>query len=142
MPDTTEPARVRYSRRWRRPPPGFPDPQGIVLAILNVTIPFFALVLCGYLAARSRRLPLAAVAPLNSFVLYFALPSLLFRFVANSPFRQIANTPIFIAYGVAGLLVFALTARSCADSITSAGATPPSAPWRPVGPTGATWASR
>jgi malonate transporter and related proteins len=81
-----------------------------VLAILNVTIPFFALVLCGYLAARGKRLPLAAVGPLNSFVLYFALPALLFRFVANSPFRQIANAPIFFGYGVAGLLIFGLTA--------------------------------
>jgi predicted permease len=81
-----------------------------LLAILNVTIPFFALVLCGYLAARGRRLPLAAVGPLNSFVLYFALPALLFRFVANSPFRQIANGPIFTAYGLSGLLVFALCA--------------------------------
>jgi len=84
-----------------------PDPP--VLAILNVTIPFFALVLCGYLAARGGRLPLAAVGPLNSFVLYFALPAMLFRFVANSPFRQIANAPIFLGYGLAGLLVFALT---------------------------------
>jgi malonate transporter len=81
-----------------------------VLAILNITIPFFALVLCGYLAARGRRLPLAAVGPLNSFVLYFALPALLFRFVANSPFRQIANAPIFFAYGLAGLAVLALAA--------------------------------
>ena len=81
-----------------------------LLAIVNVTIPFFALVLCGYLAARGRRLPLAAVGPLNSFVLYFALPALLFRFVANSPFRQIADLPIFTAYGIAGLLVFALSA--------------------------------
>jgi malonate transporter len=81
-----------------------------VLAILNVTVPFFALVLCGYLAARGRRLPLAAVGPLNSFVLYFALPALLFRFVANSPFRQIANAPIFLAYGSAGVLAFVLCA--------------------------------
>ena len=87
--------------------PGEGAPQSL-LAILNVTIPFFALVLCGYLAARGRRLPLAAVGPLNSFVLYFALPALLFRFVANAPFRQIANTPIFTAYGLTGLLVFAL----------------------------------
>jgi malonate transporter len=79
-----------------------------VLAILNVTVPFFALVLCGYLAARGRRLPLEAVGPLNSFVLYFALPALLFRFVANSPFRQIANGPIFLAYGIAGITAFLL----------------------------------
>ena len=81
-----------------------------MLAIVNVTLPFFALVLCGYLAARGRRLPLAAVGPLNSFVLYFALPALLFRFVANSPFRQIADLPIFTAYGLAGALVFGLSA--------------------------------
>ena len=81
-----------------------------MLAIVNVTIPFFALVLCGYLAARGRRLPLAAVGPLNSFVLYFALPALLFRFVANSPFRQIADLPIFTAYGLTGMLVFGLSA--------------------------------
>jgi predicted permease len=83
-----------------------------LLAILNVTIPFFALVLCGYLAAWGRRLPLAAVAPLNSFVLYFALPALLYRFVANAPFRQIANAPIFTAYGFAGLLVLGLAAAA------------------------------
>lgn len=81
-----------------------------MLAILNVTIPFFALVLCGYLAAWSRRLPLAAVAPLNGFVLYFALPALLYRFVANAPFRQIAHPPIFFAYGIAGVLIFGLCA--------------------------------
>lgn len=86
------------------------QPAPILLpAILNVTIPFFALVLCGYLAARYRRLPLTAVAPLNGFVLYFALPALLYRFVANSPFKQIANTPIFVAYGLAGVLVLGIT---------------------------------
>lgn len=73
-------------------------------------MPFFALVLCGYLAASTGRLPLAAVAPLNGFVLHFALPALLFRFVANSPFRQITNPPISLAYGLAGLLVLGLCA--------------------------------
>ncbi|HNL43159.1 MAG TPA: AEC family transporter, partial [Ottowia sp.] len=38
--------------------------------IFSVTFPFFALVLCGYLAARSRLLPLDAVPGLNMFVLY------------------------------------------------------------------------
>ena len=113
MPDTTQPAAYGTVIRWS-PYPGFPIPRLPVLAIFNVTVPFFALVLCGYLAARGRRLPLAAVGPLNSFVLYFALPALLFRFVANSPFRQIANTPMFLAYGLAGLLVFALAAVASA----------------------------
>ena len=41
-----------------------------VLHILLVTFPFFALVLCGYLAARRGMLPLEAIPGLNTFVLY------------------------------------------------------------------------
>ena len=43
-------------------------------AILAVTVPFFALVLAGRLAARQRVLPEAAIPGLNAYVLYFALP--------------------------------------------------------------------
>lgn len=49
-------------------------------AVVSVTFPFFALVLCGWVAARARWLPLEAVPGLNGFVLYFALPCLLFGF--------------------------------------------------------------
>ena len=49
-------------------------------AILAVTVPFFALVLCGWLAAQRGVLPDSAIPGLNAFVLYFALPCLLFRF--------------------------------------------------------------
>jgi predicted permease len=54
-----------------------------MLAILNVNTPFFALVLCGYLAARYRLLPENSVPALNTFVLYFALPCMLFRFSSS-----------------------------------------------------------
>ena len=49
-------------------------------AIFSVTVPFFALVLCGYLASRTGALPSSAVPGLNVFVLYFALPCMLLRF--------------------------------------------------------------
>jgi predicted permease len=65
-------------------------------AILAVTVPFFALVLCGYLAGRSRVLPEAAIPGLNLFVLYFALPCMLFRFGASLPVSQVLN-PVVIA---------------------------------------------
>ena len=39
--------------------------------ILAVTVPFFALVLCGYLAARQRVLPESAIPGLNAFVSVF-----------------------------------------------------------------------
>ena len=56
-----------------------------MLTILAITSPFFALVLCGYLAVRRSLLPLAAIGGLNSFVLYFALPCMLYRFGAATP---------------------------------------------------------
>jgi malonate transporter len=78
-----------------------------VLAIFEVTAPFFTLILCGYLAARFRLLPENAVPALNSFVLYFALPCLLFRFSAYTPFGELVNLPVFFAYLTTGLVLFA-----------------------------------
>jgi predicted permease len=88
-----------------------------MLAIINVTAPFFALVLCGFLAARFRMLPDNAVPALNTFVLYFALPCMLFRFASGTPFSQIFNPPVFLAYmctGLAMLLIFVLAIRYAA----------------------------
>src|SRR5438309_4586412 len=51
-----------------------------MLSTFAVTVPFFALVLLGYLAARQGVLSDASIPGLNVFVLYFALPSALFRF--------------------------------------------------------------
>ncbi len=81
-----------------------------MIPILNVTTPFFALVLCGYLAARYGMLPDSTVPALNTFVLYFALPCMLFRFASGTPFRNIVNIPVFLAYMVAGLVVLGLFA--------------------------------
>lgn len=76
-----------------------------MLEILSVTTPFFALVLCGYLAARARLLPLVAIPGLNTFVLYFALPCLLFRFGARTPIAQLLDPAVFLTYLVCALAV-------------------------------------
>jgi malonate transporter len=88
-----------------------------MLAIFQVTSPFFALILCGFLAARLRLLPENAVPALNTFVLYFALPCLLFGFCARTPFGELVNAPVFFAYLVTGLAlygVFAIAVRALA----------------------------
>lgn len=82
--------------------------------ILVVVAPFFALILCGFLAAHFRLLPPNTVPALNVFVLYFALPCMLFRFSARTPFEQLVNLPVFFAYATAGVLMlgaFAALAR-------------------------------
>jgi len=78
-------------------------------AILAVTIPFFALVLCGYLAAQRRVLPEAAIPGLNAFVLFFALPCLLFRFGASMPFAQLIDPVLIGIYATSALLIVFFT---------------------------------
>ena len=71
-----------------------------VLDVLLVTLPFFALVLCGYVATRRGMLPQAAIPGLNAYVLYFALPCMLWRFGATTP------TIDYLSAGVAGVYLF------------------------------------
>ncbi|NBS67162.1 MAG: AEC family transporter, partial [Betaproteobacteria bacterium] len=66
--------------------------------ILLQTFPFFALVLCGYLAARRAVLPLSAIPGLNTFVLYFALPCMLFRFGAGTPVLELLNPTLLAVW--------------------------------------------
>jgi hypothetical protein len=78
--------------------------------VLGVTLPFFALILLGFVAARRSWVPTEAVPAFNGFLLYFAVPAMLFRFSANTPFREIANVPYFFAWGIAGVGVLLLVA--------------------------------
>ena len=76
-----------------------------MLDVLWVTFPFFALVLCGYLAARRGMLPLEAISGLNSFVLYFALPCMLYRFGASTPIAELLDAAGALTYLFCGLVV-------------------------------------
>ena len=76
-----------------------------VLSILLITLPFFALVLCGYLAARRAVLPQAAIPGLNAFVLYFALPCMLYRFGASTPIGQLLDPAVAGVYTLCALVM-------------------------------------
>ncbi|MCI1190832.1 AEC family transporter [Calidifontimicrobium sp. SYSU G02091] len=78
-------------------------------AVLAVTVPFFALVLAGYLAAQRRLLPEAAIPGLNAFVLYFALPAMLFRFGAGTPIFDLLNPAVLVVWVVCALLIVFVT---------------------------------
>ena len=78
-----------------------------MLDVLRVTFPFFALVLCGYLAARRQMLPFEAIPGLNGFLLYFALPCMLFRFGASTPIAQLLDAGAFFMYLFCALVMVA-----------------------------------
>ena len=96
------PALCKRAVRWR-------PTIASVLSVLLVTFPFFALVLCGYLAARGGILPQPAIPGLNAFVLYFALPCMLYRFGASTPIAQLLDPAVAGVYLLCALAMVAGT---------------------------------
>ena len=115
-------------------------------AILAVTIPFFGLVLLGWVASRLHWLPASAIPGLNAYVLFFALPCLLFRFGSSLPFDRLADPVQLAVYLGAALLIVALTIavtlHSDREEAASTCAMPGSAPSSLPSRTPASWACR
>jgi predicted permease len=62
-----------------------------VSSVLSVTLPFFAIIGCGWLSRRLNLLPETAVSGMTIFVFTFALPALLFRSSATRHVAEIAD---------------------------------------------------
>ena len=75
--------------------------------ILSLAMPFFGLILLGVLAARLWHLGEEGLAWLNIFLVYFALPALIFLVVAAAPFGQLLNWPFMIAVTSVTICAFA-----------------------------------
>lgn len=81
-----------------------------MFSVLEVTLPVFALVFCGYVAAARRMLPDKAVEGINAFVFWFALPAMLFRVVAQRPISDLIDARFTVGYLAASFVLFGLTA--------------------------------
>ena len=92
-------------------------------AILAVTVPFFALVLAGWLAARRGVLPESAIPGLNAYVLYFALPCMLLRFGARLPVAELLDPVVlglYLACALAGVALTIVLTRRAAGNLRDA----------------------
>jgi hypothetical protein len=76
--------------------------------IINLALPFFALIALGVFASRRWNVGEQGLAWLNIFLVYFALPSLIFLVVAAAPFEQLINWPFISA--TTAVTVFAFLA--------------------------------
>ena len=75
-------------------------------AVINIALPFFALIFTGYLAARGRMLGETTVAGLNTFVFYFALPALLLIKTYEAPAATGAVLELLASYYLPGIALF------------------------------------
>ena len=81
------------------------------------TLPFFALILCGYVAAWQGVMGEGSAKIINNFVLYFALPALLVRTLAGLPVGELLQPAYLIAWAAVGAAIFGLTALVAARAM-------------------------
>ena len=76
-----------------------------MLTLLALFVPFFALVLLGWVAVRRRIVPPDSLGGLNVFVLFFALPAMLLRLGAGGVLSHGGFGSLLLAYGLGGATV-------------------------------------
>ena len=77
-----------------------------MLSVLPIVIPVFALIASGYAARRIGVMGAPAVSELNRFVVYLALPALLFDVMAHAKPSELAQPEFIAAFGLACGLIF------------------------------------
>jgi len=80
-----------------------------VLSVLLIILPIFALILAGWAARRSGVMGPMAATEINRFVVWLALPALLFGIMARADWAEIWQPGFIGAFLGGALLVFALT---------------------------------
>ncbi len=73
-------------------------------AVLNAVLPIFALILAGFVCARRGILGAAATDSLNAFVVWLALPALLFQAMARITWTELDH-PGFLAAFAGGMMI-------------------------------------
>lgn len=76
--------------------------------ITGLVLPFFGMILLGYLAAKITCQPAEALGWLNTFIIYIALPALFFKLVSKTPIEQLTRADFIVANVGATYLVFGL----------------------------------
>ncbi len=75
--------------------------------IVALLLPFFGLILIGYLAARVTHQPAEALGWMNTFIIYAALPALFFKLVSRTPIEDLARVDFIVTDIAATYLVYA-----------------------------------
>ena len=77
-------------------------------AVLEITLPIFALVFCGYAGRRQGSISELSVDAINQFVFMFALPAMLFRVAATNPLASLLDPNFAAAWLCAALAIYAI----------------------------------
>ncbi|MGO6667971.1 AEC family transporter [Rhizobium ruizarguesonis] len=76
--------------------------------IVSLLLPFFGLILIGYIAAKATKQPAEALGWLNTFIIYAALPALFFKLVSRTPIEELTRVDFIVTDIAATYAVFIL----------------------------------
>lgn len=80
-----------------------------MLSTLTIVLPIFAIILAGWIARRIGVLGPQSTRELNRYVIYLALPALLFDIVADADWHAIWHPGFVAAFSLGAAIIFALT---------------------------------
>jgi malonate transporter len=83
-----------------------------MIAALDIVLPLFALMVCGYLAVYLRILGSEGIKGLANFIFFFAIPALLFRGMVNAKPVEHDQVAIIYPYFIGSLTIFFVTMLS------------------------------
>ena len=79
-----------------------------MLEIITLVLPFFGLILLGYVVAKFTHQPDGAMGWLNVFIIYVSLPALFYKLLANTPVEEFKRADFLATTTYVAFIIFAL----------------------------------
>jgi malonate transporter len=80
-----------------------------MLDVINLALPFFGLIFIGFACGKLKQIPDTALAWMDFFIVYVALPALFYRILAQTPLEKLAQVDFIFATTLATFWAFALS---------------------------------
>ena len=80
-----------------------------MIEVLNLALPFFGLIVIGFVCGRIKQIPDTALGWMNFFIVYVSLPALFYRILAQTPLDQLAQIDFIFATTLATFWAFAVS---------------------------------
>lgn len=80
-----------------------------MLSVINVVLPIFSIIFLGWLCGRTKRLGATAASELNRYVVWLALPALLFKITANASPSELWQPGFLAVYVLGCVVIYAVT---------------------------------
>ena len=80
-----------------------------MIDVLNLALPYFGLILIGFVCGRIKQIPDTALGWMNFFIVYVSLPALFYRILAQTPLDQLTQVDFIFATSLATLWAFTVS---------------------------------